>query len=424
MRVIRPSLALNFQQSSPDQPMFDVLERKSSVASSLEVQHSSPVPIHVPAKPEELLRGVPAYPTGFMPETLPNTPGPLQMALERETRRSSTESHSSPVHPQQGHGMSPMPTPMPGTSFGFCDDDLVGPPQKEHEASSLELSSEPSSYFSVPVSENFASTDSSNVGGVADRVVYTGCRDDTVSATAASCTVGTANKEPTTVYHLGTHGSGSSTTRCNHNHDNHPLHDRGAGRTVCNYCRVNRRESTGSETPPQNTEHTLYEDNTENRPKEHRFARHAYFFRPAETQNALQMQAHPLATSAQPTLTDSGARPATPQNTWGTDGSLYDGTGYGGVSGSTSGRPSTSSTAPGAPVKTSSGTAYTASSLALESAAMAQEHESMDEVIRTYAALEGRRTFSIGENDTEDFVAEAQADVDLANEMADHSLGA
>jgi hypothetical protein len=320
--------------------------------------------------------------------------------------------------------MSPMPSPMPGTNFGFSDDDF-GLPQKEQKVSSLEPPSEPSSYFSIPVVENFAHTDSSNVRRVADRVAYAGCRDNTVSNTDASSAVSTVEADTPAAYHICIHRSNSSATRCKHHHlNNNPSHDEDTGRTLCDYCRPSKRESTGSVTSSFDIEHVVYEYNAGKRPRDHRFDRHAYFFQQAKAQNVLQMQAHPLTVSTQPTSTESAARPATPQNTWGTDGSLYDGTGYGGASGSTSGRPSISSTAPEAPAKTASDTVYSAVSLALNSAAMAQEHDSMDEIIRSYAALESKCMYGINENDTGDLVADAQADVELANEMADHSLGA
>jgi hypothetical protein len=418
---MRHSLALNFQQSPPDQPMFDVIRRKNSVSSSLVVQRSSPVPIPTRAKQEESPFSVPVYPIGPIPETVPGTPGPLQLALERETHSSGDGSDSSPEHPQQGDELGPMPSPMPGTNLGFSSDDLTGNPQRQHEASSSQTPSEPSSCFSIPVVKSSTRTDSSKVNGVADQVVYTGYRDNTVSTiNASAAAAGTVEADMVARHQSRTH----ECVRYNHHHhNNHLAHNGGAERTVCAQCRFNGRECTVSATSPLNIENAVYKDYAGVMLPEHRTTDDGYFSRLAKDQIGLQMQSHLSTMPGLPSFHNPGVRSAPPQNTWGTNGSLYDGTGYGGSSGSTSGRPSTESLAPEAHTNTVDDN-YTVASLARDSVAMAQEYESMDEVNRAYAAMEGRGMCSISENGTEDFVAETQADVALAKEIADHSLGA
>jgi hypothetical protein len=154
---------------------------------------------------------------------------------------------------------------------------------------------------------------------------------------------------------------------------------------------------------------------------EHYAAHDGYRSGLTRAQKGLQMQALPLPVSNRGSFVDIVARSVSPQNTWGTSGSLYDGTGYGGTSGSTSGRPSTSSTAPEPSSGATGDALYTTASLAQESEATARDHETLDEVIRAYAALEES---GISDSDMEDAIAEVRADVELANNMADYSLGA
>jgi hypothetical protein len=70
----------NFHQSPPGQPMFN-LKRNDSI-SSLEVQHSSPVPI--PSTDKHLT------PSSVIPDgTIPDSPAPLRKILDQEQAEDS-----------------------------------------------------------------------------------------------------------------------------------------------------------------------------------------------------------------------------------------------------------------------------------------------------------------------------------------------
>jgi hypothetical protein len=413
--VIRPSLTLNFQQSSPDQPMFDVLRRKNSASSSLQVHHSSPVPIPTPAKPEE------SRFIGGIPETVPTTPGPLRMAFERNSHCPSPISDSSPVYPRRGHDADPLPTPMPGTNLGFSENDLVGTWRRKQEASSSEHTSEPSSYFSIPVIGSSAHSDSSKADSLVDKSIHT-YPGNNGTFTDTSSVANMFERDSFALHHPHTQRCICTATRYNHHHRSScPVHNESARRTVLPRRRDNESESTASVTSSLNIDHVVYDDYAGRMSTEHYAAHNGYRSGLTRAQKGLQMQAPPVPVSNRASFVDTVACSISPQNTWGTSGSLYDGTGYGGTSGSTSGRPSTSSTAP-EPCSGATGDAlYTTASLAQESEATARDHETLDEVIRAYAALEES---GISESDMEDAIAEARADVELANNMADHSLGA
>jgi hypothetical protein len=69
---------LNFQRSPPSQPLFD-LKRKDSI-SSLEVQHSSPIPI--PSADNQSAR---CHAPSVIPDgTIPDSPAPLQKILDND----------------------------------------------------------------------------------------------------------------------------------------------------------------------------------------------------------------------------------------------------------------------------------------------------------------------------------------------------
>ena len=51
---------------------------------------------------------------------------------------------------------------------------------------------------------------------------------------------------------------------------------------------------------------------------------------------------------------------------------------------------------------------------------MARDHETLEEVIRAYAAFEEKGAFGL----TDEMIGDIVADVKLAEQMADHSLGA
>jgi hypothetical protein len=124
---VRPSpslLALNFQESPSDQPMFDLQRRERSVStSSIVVQRSSPMPIPAaayPHRPGTISRRSSELPAG----TIPNSPAPLQVVLDDDPDQFVLSTESSPSRAQTGTNAEHVPTPMPGTNVGFDDDDL------------------------------------------------------------------------------------------------------------------------------------------------------------------------------------------------------------------------------------------------------------------------------------------------------------
>jgi hypothetical protein len=381
------------------------------------------MPIPTPAKQEESPFGAPSYLVGGMSETVPTTPGPLQMALERDSYRSPTISDLSPAFARGAHDADPLPTPMPGTNLGFSENDLIGAFEKNQGAASSEHASEPSSYFNISAVESSAQSDTSKVGSIVDHIIYSGGTSHTYPATDVSSVTSTVEEVTNTLHHPRTHRCVCTPVRYNNNHSsNCPIHNGGARRTTAlSHNLDNESESAQSETSSINIEHAVYVEYSENMLTEFCAAHDGYFSGSAKAKVGLHMQAHPMPPSNRASFVDPDVHSATSRNTWGTSGSLYDGTGYGGTSSSNSGRPSTSSTAPQTHSKSVGGTIYTADSLVEDSEAMARDHETLNEVIRAYAALEDS---GLSESDVEDVIAEVRADVELANEMADHSLGA
>ncbi|KAG9192094.1 hypothetical protein G6011_10828 [Alternaria panax] len=83
------SLVLGFKESLPDKPIFE-LGRRDSIASSLNVHHSSPVPVPTSAK-QKVPSSVDSSLIPF--GTVPLSPAPIQRILELD----QTETHPSPL---------------------------------------------------------------------------------------------------------------------------------------------------------------------------------------------------------------------------------------------------------------------------------------------------------------------------------------
>ena len=189
------------------------------------------------------------------------------------------------------------------------------------------------------------------------------------------------------------------------------------GQNACDRCQFNERASMGQGSSPIGIEHVVFNEDPEELAPGQMPAHQIYSHRQAQAQRDIQKRAANLDIESFPVL-DMDTKPA--QGTWGTHGSLYDGNGYGDTQSSSSARPSTSSTISGSPLKTMVETGFDVTSLAEESAAMARDHETLEEVIRTYAALQDEGSSGISDEMLEGVVA----DVQLANDMANHSLGA
>lgn len=184
------------------------------------------------------------------------------------------------------------------------------------------------------------------------------------------------------------------------------------------------RQSEESGSSALNIEHVVFDNSSESSlPKYEHHQRTILLQRsdPESESNALALD--PTDSFPQPP-TRSDINEGSAHNRWGTKGSLYDGTGYGDASNPSSARPSTSSIVPEEAVAVTVEKAHDPRALARGAVANAREHSNLEEAIRAYAALEAQCTAEINEAGLEDMVAEVQADVELANDMADHSLGA
>ncbi|KAF2865902.1 hypothetical protein BDV95DRAFT_612146 [Massariosphaeria phaeospora] len=126
----RPSLALNFQLSPPDQPMFGSAGNFRRSARHSNSNHSRPgfqpsSPIAVPMLANPAASSCSTTPPGlttFHVGALPDSPAPLQQASVQE----AILNHSiQAVKPSASDGqdliLDPIPTPMPGTNLTLED---------------------------------------------------------------------------------------------------------------------------------------------------------------------------------------------------------------------------------------------------------------------------------------------------------------
>jgi hypothetical protein len=378
--------------------MFGVLRCKRST-SSLVVHHSSSESIPTPGRPEEVPLGISADPLGLPAGTIPNTPTPLHMVLEHDNFQACTRLDSSPAQPRR-LDVDQMLAAMPGTNLGSDNDEVVcvASSAKGVGAGLSGLPTEPSSYFNIPVSNTSPRSSLRGADYASDSPI-------SVQPQGAYFidAIIRGSPSPVDIYSMTarshqhdalTGRCDSMLSRCNH-HDKKAPHE-GTARTRQTNC------------------------DTSDLPTDQPSAYETYLSRQAEAQLALQNQAHPpVAATLEPfPVLDTDPKPA--QNTWGTRGSIYDGTGYGDTPSPSSARPSTSSTALETHAEAPEETGFTSASLALESVAMARDHETLQEVIRLHAALEEEGSSMI----IEDVMGDVVADAELANKMAGHSLGA
>ncbi|KAF1921032.1 hypothetical protein BDU57DRAFT_509583 [Ampelomyces quisqualis] len=395
------------------------------------VNHSSPVPIPTLGKQEHASLDAPAFLTGFPIGTIPNTPGPIQAALDRETNQSDTASDTSPARLSTGGGFAdPMPTPMPGTNFGFSDNDLDRANQGQHVSSSPEPPTEPSGYFSIPVLEESSRTASSELVRVVNRYLGFETQDDSHHSSTTGELSSNVN-EPDEHAIAGqqtplTHRCDPTRARCNHRGcGKQRPRDAGTGGTVCaTLGRTGERDSTASEYSALNIEHIVFDDDRESTSSSHTSTHPVFILRRDTAHTSDRTVASQSKAPLSPAYSALEVDPVIAQATWGTHGSLYDGNGYGDTSSSSSTRPSTSSRVPEAATKATDEMMDTSALLAQDSVPLARDHENLEEAIRAYAALEAASASGISEDILEDVIAEIQADVELANQMADHSLGA
>ncbi|KAF2828733.1 hypothetical protein CC86DRAFT_368883 [Ophiobolus disseminans] len=421
-RRIRPSLALNFEESSPDQPFFDLALRRRSASSSMVVHHSSPVPIPIPAKQEDLLPTAAAQPSGMLPGTIPDSPNLLQLVLDRDNFQDSTAPNSSPLRPQADVVPDPLPTPMPGTNIGFSDEDLIGKPSPpQGNKASLR---ETSSYFGISANDNSNNSDLSDIVGeaqhLADMAALTNSFTNPNAGRGVMAIAALDEVEKARLFRTRVRRSGS-TIEVNNDSDFAESQEgsiMGPFSTPCNELQSTEVDSSSRCFSPINIDHVVFDfptHNTIDRQPTHE----TYLVEQVQTQMGLQKQAQLWAATAPQlhTLDDTDPQPV---NAWGTQGSLYDGTGYGDESSSASPRPSTSSTVPREDTEVADKNVCTAALVAEDSLAMAHHHEALEEVIRAYAALEEEGASPIGE----DMIGDVVADDELAHSTADCSQGA
>jgi hypothetical protein len=380
------------------------------------------VPIPTPAKQEDTPFGVPIHSTHLPSGTIPKSPGPLQIALHRETSSSDLLSDTSPARAQTVDVAEPMPTPMPGTNQGFSDNDLAEGSQGHRRTSPPEP---PSDYFNIPVIKGSMCTHPNEAIRAADR------------------------------HYADVHKCDPTQVRCKHHLcEKEPMDDMNTGKRIDTRFRVGKRESVGTNSSSLNIEHIVFEDPSEctslDKPAPahindneddmnadieasamlitdfHNRARASQspeIWR-AKSHRALQKNALPSRASyPQARVVHRASRASSPSR-WGTQGSLYDGNGYGGTSSSNSTRLSTSSTRPEIRDETIEKESNTTASLARSCVSIARDYDNLEDAIRAYAALEARRESMISDSTIEDVVDEAREDVDLANKMADNALGA
>ncbi|KAF2852326.1 hypothetical protein T440DRAFT_40474 [Plenodomus tracheiphilus IPT5] len=146
-RYMRNSLALNFTESPPGQPMFDLSRSRRSMSSSVIVQHSSPVTVPSSSR-QETPYSVSVGPSVLPAGTVPTTPGPFQKALEQDTASKTPSPVFSPMLELDSTNEL-IPTPMPGTNLAFEDihpDIVLGP-------SSVKSPKEHPGYFDILVED-------------------------------------------------------------------------------------------------------------------------------------------------------------------------------------------------------------------------------------------------------------------------------
>lgn len=145
-----PSLSLDFEQSPPDQPMFVLnMNHRSISGSSLEVQHSSPMTVPRSARQTNPYRMLPST-TDLPAGTVPNTPGPLQRAFDRDPANQLPWQYASPTPLERQVPSAPVLTPLPGTNLSHEDFSaaLVALPPS---VTSLQIECPSPGYFSIPL---------------------------------------------------------------------------------------------------------------------------------------------------------------------------------------------------------------------------------------------------------------------------------
>ncbi|KAH9871922.1 hypothetical protein J1614_006180 [Plenodomus biglobosus] len=383
-RYVRNSLALNFKESPPGQPMFDLSKPRRSISSSVIVRHSSPVT--VPSSSREETRfsvsvGPPTLPAG----TVPTTPGPFQKALDME----ATKKTLSPVFSyelESGGFSEPISTPMPGTNLALEDIDadiVLGPssPNPPHE---------PSSHFALPAHndiENLVDFDESQYDCAAARRASAEVLKDLIH-----------NLEPTT--------SEAPDARKQHTLRKKPTFSfQGADRIGLEPSVVASADDEGTEQVHlEGIEHIVWED-----------------------ENTLRVKASPEVATGRSTE-DNDMESYHRLQAWHNHTGLYDGSGYGGgETESTISHPSMSTYGTTETAPTSEDTASTAGAKCKSSVKFPtmkampspgpSDHETLEQVIRAYAVYDEDDEDDVEEEEEEEASAPCTSASDLAEDL-------
>lgn len=384
------------------------------------VHHSSPVPIPSPALREFQLRTMSTQPSELPAGTVPKSPTPIQKILDNDPNKAAAVP-TYPSPPKMREIIEPLPTPMPGTNVGFSENDLAGDASSSKQ--NVMSFREGSSYFEFPVCD--ASNDAEDTELRHDAQCLAKIATMQESSTTDSMTDGkimvfAALDEVEKMQRRRTLEKRDRVLEADsHNHCvQHLLAPESLADNSAYAEDIRPRTDPDECSSPIDIEHIVFEECPELTDADGREI-DASVRSQAAAQPVLQRLAQ-LQESSESQERAAGDKPAS--NAWGTHGSLYDGTGYGGSSSSDSPRPSTSHTALKEGRNFSGSTMYRADSLAENSAAMARDHETLEEVIRAYAAFEDEA--GISEDMIGHVVADAQADFELAESMAEYSLGA
>lgn len=336
------------------------------------------------------------------------------MVLSKDTTQGVASAESSPLQPRSQSVVLPLPTPMPGTNIGFSDDDLNG---SSSPGKSLPLG-EASGYFGFPLpnsSNNAGPHDSIGEGRQRSNTApfpdFFTCPDNAsdVMTVAALNEVEKARLLQSPAHRRPFSEEINHNVLARHSPEAHIASSHGAAR--------DRHNNTEIDASPFDIEHIVFEEYPDHIGIGQKPTPAAQDHALAHVQMDLQKQAHMQLTAKTHAVGNSDSQPA--KNVWGTHSSLYDGTGYGTASSSAS-TPSRSSTAPKASMEVAASGLATPAFLAENSVAMAHEHETLDEVIRAYAAFEEYGASGI----SEEFLGDVVADAELARKMANYCVGA
>lgn len=249
--------------------------------------------------------------------------------------------------------------------------------------------------------------------------------NDSIYACYAEVTRDLLPQSPASMRTVPQHICDPTQARCIHHQcEKQQAHDSKTRRDSHIPSRAGDRESAESGSSALNIEHIVFEDHSCCSPPKYE--------RLGQTAVAQQAHENDRTNTLALNTVDSFPRPPTrsyvdersAHSRWGTKGSLYDGTGYGNATSSSSARPSISSVAPESAAQVTGEETRMPNALIHGTVAIAREHDNLEEAIRAYAALEAKCAAGISEVALEDMVAEVQADVELVNDMADHSLSA